>query len=91
MVVVSHSMEDMARYADDLVVFENGKVIMQGTKEEVFEKEDELRRISLELPRITRLVRRLADLGLDIPRNIYTVDSAADAILALESGGDRRC
>lgn len=90
-VVVSHSMEDMARYADDLVVFENGKVIMQGTKEEVFEKEDELRRISLELPRITRLVRRLADLGLDIPRNIYTVDSAADAILALESGGDRRC
>ncbi len=86
-VVVSHSMEDMAKYADDLVVFENGKVMMQGSKQEVFEREDELRSVGLELPRITRLARLLAKKGLDLPRDIYTVEDALDAILRSASGG----
>ena len=89
MVIVSHSMEDMARYADDLIVFENGRVIMQGTKEEVFAREDELRAIGLELPQITRLVRRLADMGVNISRDIYTVDEALDALTSLYGGGDK--
>lgn len=88
MVIVSHSMEDMARYADDLVVFENGKVIMQGTKQEVFARENELRAIGLELPQITRLVRRLADMGVNISRDIYTVDDALDALGKAYDGGD---
>jgi energy-coupling factor transport system ATP-binding protein len=82
-------MEDMARYADDLVVFENGKVIMQGTKQEVFTIEDELRAIGLELPQITRLVRRLADMGVNISRDIYTVDEALDALRGTYGGGDK--
>jgi energy-coupling factor transport system ATP-binding protein len=89
MVIVSHSMEDMARYADDLVVFENGKVIMQGTKEEVFAREEELRAIGLELPQITRLVRRLANMGVNISRDIYTVDEALDALNKTYGGGDK--
>ena len=88
MVIVSHSMEDMARYADDLVVFENGRVIMQGTKQEVFSREKELREIGLELPQITRLVRRLADMGLDISRDIYTVDDALEALTSIYGGGE---
>ena len=91
MVIVSHSMEDMARYADDLVVFENGRVVMQGSKEEVFSREDELRRIGLELPQITRLVLDLREMGLELPRDIYTVDDALDAITAICGGGEREC
>lgn len=89
MVIVSHSMEDMARYADDLIVFENGKVIMQGTKQEVFAREKELRAIGLELPQITRLARRLSDMGISVSRNIYTVDEALDALLSAYGGGDK--
>ncbi|MBE6608200.1 MAG: energy-coupling factor transporter ATPase [Ruminococcaceae bacterium] len=89
MVIVSHSMEDMARYADDLIVFENGKVIMQGTKQEVFAKEKELRAIGLELPQITRLARRLSDMGISVSRDIYTVDEALDALLSAYGGGDK--
>jgi len=89
MVIVSHSMEDMARYADDLIVFENGKVIMQGTKQEVFAKEKEPRAIGLELPQITRLARRLSDMGISVSRDIYTVDEALDALLSAYGGGDK--
>ncbi len=91
MVIVSHSMEDMARYADDLVVFENGRVVMQGSKEEVFARDDELRKIGLELPQITRLVLRLREMGINIPREIYTVDDALEAILSTLGGGDQKC
>ena len=89
MIIVSHSMEDMARYADDLVVFENGRVIMQGTKQEVFAREDELREIGLELPQITRLVRRLNKMGINISNDIYTVDEALEAIISTYGGGEK--
>ncbi len=91
MVIVSHSMEDMARYADDLVVFENGRIVMQGSKQEVFARDAELRKIGLELPQITRLVLRLREMGLDIPSEIYTVDDALEVILASFNGGDVKC
>jgi len=88
MIIVSHSMEDMARYADDLVVFENGRVVMQGSKQEVFSREDELQKIGLELPQISRLVRRLRKMGLDLPSDVYTVEDAFAEINKL-CGGDR--
>ncbi len=88
MIIVSHSMEDMARYADDLVVFENGRVVMQGSKQEIFSRENELREIGLELPQISRLARRLREMGLDLPSDIYTVEDAYAEIKKL-CGGDR--
>ena len=88
MIIVSHSMEDMARYADDLVVFENGRVVMQGSKQEVFSRENELREIGLELPQISRTVLRLREMGLDLPKDIYTVEDAFSEIEKL-CGGDR--
>ena len=88
MIIVSHSMEDMAKYADDLVVFENGKVVMQGSKKEVFSRERELREIGLELPQISRLVMRLREMGLDLPSDIYTVEDACAEIKKL-CGGER--
>ena len=91
MVIVSHSMEDMARYADDLVVFENGRVVMQGSKDSVFAREEELAKIGLYLPQITRLCRRLRDMGIDIPSEIYTVEDAFDAILSITDGGEAKC
>lgn len=80
--IVSHSMEDMARYCDDLVVLADAKVVMQGTREEVFSHVDELSRIGLDIPQITRLVQLLRAGGMELPANLYTVDEALTAVLS---------
>ena len=81
--IVSHSMEDMARYCDDLVVLAGAKVVMQGTREEVFSRADLLADIGLDVPEITRLVKILRAGGMELPSGIYTVDEARSAILSL--------
>ena len=87
-IVVSHSMEDMARYCDRLVVMNDGKIYMEGTKEEVFGEAEKLMQIGLGVPEVTRLVARLREGGMPLSPEIYTVDAAKEALLAL-LGGDR--
>lgn len=79
--IVSHSMEDMARYADNLVVLSKGKLLYNGTKEEVLGHIDELSETGLDAPQITHMVRYLRENGLPIRENIYTVK---DAVLEIE-------
>ncbi len=86
-VVVSHSMEDMARYCDRLVVMNDGKIILRGTQSEVFGRADELRGIGLGVPDITRLCTLLRAGGMPLPDDIYTVEAATAALLPL-LGGD---
>ena len=86
-VVVSHSMEDMARYCDRLVVMNDGKIILRGTQSEVFGRADELRGIGLGVPDITRLCALLRAGGMPLPDDIYTVEAATAALLPL-LGGD---
>lgn len=86
-VVVSHSMEDMARYCDRLVVMNDGKIILRGTQSEVFGRADELRCIGLGVPDITRLCTLLRAGGMPLPDDIYTVEAATAALLPL-LGGD---
>ena len=86
-VVVSHSMEDMARYCDRLVVMTDGKIILRGTQSEVFGRADELRGIGLGVPDITRLCALLRAGGMPLPDDIYTVEAATAALLPL-LGGD---
>ncbi len=86
-IIVSHSMEDMARYCDRLVVMNDGKIYTEGTQKEVFGDAERLMEIGLSVPEVTKLVFALGDGGMPLPRDIYTVSDAKDALLKL-LGGD---
>lgn len=85
-VVVSHSMEDMARYCDRLVVMNDGKILLRGTQSEVFGRADELQSIGLGVPDITKLCALLRAGGMPLPDDIYTVEAATAAIAPLLRG-----
>ncbi len=88
-VLVSHSMEEIARYADRIVVLARGKTLMSGTPREVFSRGRELMRAGLDVPQATRIALELQKRGLDIDPAVYTVDELAAALLALRKGGSR--
>ncbi len=81
-IIVSHSMEDMALYCDDLVVMASGKILMHAPCAEVFARADELIAVGLDVPQITRVAYMLRQYGVDIGRDVYTVDWALDKILS---------
>lgn len=83
MIIISHSMEDMAVYADRLAVLKNGKLIDHDTKEHVFANGEALVQMGLNVPQITRVANGLADAGFDVPRSVFSVQQAYDAIIAL--------
>ena len=85
--IVSHSMEDMARYCDDVVVMADAKVVMQGERREVFSHAELLIGSSLDVPDITRLALRLREKGIPLPKDLYTVEDTRAAILTLLKGG----
>lgn len=88
-IVVSHSMEEMARTADRLVVIHQGQIPFQGTPREVFAHGDELEQMGLGVPQVTRVFHRLRTLGADIDPSVFTVAQAKAAILhALEKGAE---
>lgn len=88
-IVVSHSMEEMARTADRLVVIHQGQIPFQGTPREVFTHGDELEQMGLGVPQVTRVFHRLRTLGADIDPSVFTVAQAKAAILhALEKGAE---
>lgn len=82
-IIVSHSMEDMARYADRLVVMQNGSVAADGTNAEIFRNTELLASTGLDVPQITRLCRSLREKGLPLPQDLYTVEAARHAICEL--------
>ena len=79
-ILVSHSMEDMAQYCDNVVVLSDARVILQGEREEVFAHTELLQSVGLDIPQITRLVGILRRRGMEIPENIYTVDRAFEIL-----------
>ena len=81
-IIVSHSMEEMARTVDRLVVVQDGRIPFQGTPREVFSHGEELERMGLGIPQMTRVFHRLRTLGADIDPSVYTVEQARDAVLA---------
>ncbi len=85
-VLVSHSMEDIARLATRIVVLDKGSVVMDGTTAEIYDREAELNEIGLDVPDITKVMKRLKDkTGWDIPTNVLTVEEAV-AIYIRERG-----
>lgn len=88
-VLVSHSMEEIARYADRIVVLAHGKALMSGTPREVFARGQELVRAGLDVPQTTRIAMELQKRGLPIDPAVYTVEELARSLLALKKGGAR--
>lgn len=87
-IIVSHSMDDVARFADRLVVFNHGAIRFDGTPEEVFSQPEELRSIGLAVPAATELAMELKKLGLRLPNSIYTNEQLEKALVALKRRGE---
>ena len=81
-ILVSHSMEEVARSVDRLVAVNDGKIPFQGPPREVFRHGDELEQMGLGVPQLTRVFHRLRAMGVDIDPSVYTLDQAKEAILA---------
>ena len=78
--IVSHSMEDMARYCDHLIVMNEGQVLMEGEPDSIFSRAEELSQVGLDIPQITKLVMILKSRGVQMDGSIYTVEQALDAV-----------
>lgn len=82
-IIVSHSMEDMARFCDEIVVMDHAKVRMSGDRDAIFARSDELIDAGLDIPEITKIVWLLRSRGIAVDRSIYTVDRAEQELLRL--------
>lgn len=88
--LVSHSMEDIARVADRVLVMNQGRVMMLDTVENVFFRAEELEQIGLSIPAVTRIFLLLKKRGLAVDTDVYTVEQAVSRLLPL-LGGDAAC
>lgn len=85
-VIISHSMEDMARYGEDLLVLSGGRMLAQGTRDEIFCRPDLLMQNGLDVPPVAHLAGRLRQAGVSLPEGLYTVDALRDALAARKGG-----
>ncbi|MBQ8818672.1 MAG: energy-coupling factor transporter ATPase [Clostridia bacterium] len=79
-VIVSHSMEDMAKLCDNLVVMAAGEILMSGDRATVFSEPDKLTAVGLDVPQITQLMNLLAKRGVPLAKGVYTVEQAYEFI-----------
>ncbi len=85
-IIISHSMEDMAQMADKLLVMSKGEVVMFDKTEEVFKQGDKLREIGLNVPIVTRVFDLLREKGFNVPNNVFTVENAVEALKKIKAG-----
>ncbi len=82
-ILVSHSMEDVAKYADRIIVMNKGRAVFNDVPKAVFKHYKELETMGLAAPEVTYIINRLIQEGYDIPDDIINLDAAADAIAGL--------
>ena len=82
-IIISHSMEDMAVYADKLMVLDHGHVSRYGTAHDIFCHAEELKQVGLSRPQITKFIMELQKAGIPVESGIYTVDSAYREVLRI--------
>lgn len=82
-ILVSHSMEDVAKIAERIVVMNHGKVALQGKPSEVFKEVDKLEAIGLGVPQVTYLVRELRKKGFKISDDVFTIEGAKKELLRI--------
>ena len=90
-VLVSHSMEEIARNVDRIIVLSDGHVLMSGAPREVFARGEELVAAGLDVPQVTRVAMALRTRGLAIGPAVYTVEELQEELLALRRGGGAEC
>lgn len=90
-ILVSHSMEDMALYCDNVVVMNDGEILTQGKTPEVFSKASLLASVGLDVPQISKIAEQLIREGFPLKGDLYTVDGVCRGILALLGKGDGAC
>jgi energy-coupling factor transport system ATP-binding protein len=88
-VIVSHSMEDMAMYCDRIIVMSHGKLILEGEPKDVFSQVKLLQSAGLDVPEIAKIITSLREKGVNISKDIYTVEGAVEALSALKEGGGK--
>ena len=86
--LVSHSMEDIAKYADKVLVMSNKKIAMYDTVEKVFARAPELLKLGLSVPQVTKIFLKLREMGVDVPADVYTIPYAVKMILAAKARRD---
>lgn len=79
-VLVSHSMEDVARMVERIIVMEKGKIYMDGKPKEIFSQPEKLLSVGLDVPQITEFMLKLKEKGFDIPTDVVTIEEAHNII-----------
>lgn len=82
-IMVSHSMEDVAKIADRVIVMNSGEIVLDGKIAEVFKEVETLEKIGLAVPQVTYLIRELRNKGFDISEEIFTISQAKEALLEI--------
>jgi len=77
-VMVSHSMEEVCKIADRIIVMEDGRIMLCGNRDEVFSNGNMLEKFGVRPPAINSVFRKISEKGLSVPENIYTIDDAVD-------------
>ena len=90
-VMVSHSMDDVASLAERVIVMNHGRVAMDGTPREVFSRGAELRAIGLDVPQAVLLADKLRERGFDVPQGVYRVEEIKAVIEGIVEKGARAC
>ena len=85
--IVSHSMEDMARVADKLLVMNGGRLSMFDTVKKVFSNPKKLKEIGLNVPQVTKVFSALKEKGIPVDENVFTVNDAVSYLLSFLKGG----
>ena len=85
-IIISHSMEDIASLCDRVLVMNKGSLMFFDTVENVFKNKEALREIGLNVPIVTRVFEELSALGVKVPSNVYTVEKAIEALKAVKEG-----
>lgn len=88
-VMVSHSMDDVASLAERVIVMNHGKVAMDGAPREVFSRGEELRAIGLDVPQAVELAQKLREKGFDVPEGIYKIEEVRAAVETIVGKGGR--
>lgn len=88
-VMVSHSMDDVAALAERVIVMNHGKAAMDGAPREIFSRGEELRAIWLDVPQAVELAQKLREKGFDVPEGIYKIEEVRAAVEAIVGKGGR--
>ena len=90
-VMVSHSMDDVASLAERVIVMNHGEIAMDGAPRDVFSRGEALREMGLDVPQAVELAQKLRERGFDIPQGVYLAQEIKEAILRIAGKGEASC